>query len=60
MIWIFQGDSKRVIESSNGFLEGHTVPSDVSLVPLGIGYFFTKDGALLYEYDFALARISHR
>ncbi|MGH8542763.1 MAG: hypothetical protein ACREX3_03775 [Gammaproteobacteria bacterium] len=31
MIWIFQGDSKRVIESSNGFLEGHTVLSDVSL-----------------------------
>jgi len=24
-------------------------------VPLGIGYFFTRDGALLYEYDFALA-----
>ena len=38
MIWIFQGDSKRVIESSNGFLEGHTVLSDVSLGLLALPF----------------------
>ncbi len=38
MIWIFQGDSKRVIESSNGFLEGHTVLADVSLGLLAIPF----------------------